>query len=504
MALFGKKKSDPEQAAEAPTEVEEAAAEDFTANAAKAARFFEHARAMHDSANYEYAVTLWLQGLRQDPTSMTGLESFYESAEAFVAKRKKFGPTKDQQKNFGGKGAVERYLQALLNWGTKPTDTGAAIKALEASVKLNLDEPGYWIGERALTSAWRNKKPSKDALVRIKDLLIKVGAYDLAVKAGEAAMQLDPSDADLKAEMRNLSAQATMSSGGYETSGEEGGFRRNIRDADAQRRLEEESRISRSEDAATRVVEAAREDYESRPQDTAAIQKYARALLERGTTEDEKSAYDLLTKAHQDTGEFRFRQQAGEVKLRQARRKLRELKQAADANPEDEEAQERLKKARLEFAKLEIAEYQARVAAYPTDLKLKYELGRRLYQVGQYQEAIQALQEAQRDAKNRASAMHYLGLSFLELGWQQEAVETLRGALEAHGGAQDETGLELRYGLMRALEKKAQDEQDLEAAEEAGKLASSIAMQQIGFRDIVQRRQAIQQLTKDLKAAAAS
>jgi len=501
LPLFGKKKSEQEQVA-APEPGAEAGK--FTPNPDKAARFFEHARAMHDSANYEYAVTLWLQGLRQDPTSMTGLEGFYDSAEAFIAKRQKFGPTKAQQKNFDGKGPVERFLVALLNWGTKPMEVASGCKALDSAVRLGLDEPGYWIGEKTLAAARREKKPSKDHFVRLKDLLVKLGAFDLAVKAGEAALQIDPTDGNLQAEVRNLSAQATMSSGGYEQTGEEGGFRRNIRDAEAQRRLEEESRIDLTEDAATRVIEAARKDYEARPQDTAAVQKYTRALIQRGLPDDEKTAYEVLSKAYRQTQEFRFRQQAGEVKLRQARRQLAKLKEAAKKNPDDAEAQEKLRKAQAEYLKLETEEYKQRVQAYPTDLKLKYEYGKRLFQRGEYQEAIKLLQEAQRDPKSRASATDYLGQAFYQLGWNQEAVDTFRSALEAHGDANDDTGLNLRYGLMIALQKIAEDEQDLPAAEEASKLASNIAMQRIDFRDIVERRDALQKLTRELKSAAAS
>ena len=159
---------------------------------------------------------------------------------------------------------MERYLLALLTWGARPADTGAALRAVETAVKLELDEPTYWIGERALNVAARDRKPKKESFVKLKDLLAGVGAFDLAVRAGQAALSMDPSDGPLDAELRNLSAQAAMTEGGYETTGEAGGFRRNVRDLDQQRRLEEESRMVKSEGAATRVLDSMRAEFEAR------------------------------------------------------------------------------------------------------------------------------------------------------------------------------------------------------------------------------------------------
>ncbi len=497
MALFGRKKGD-----ETATETEETPASESgrpLPDPVKAASFFSHARTVHDSAQYEYATTLWLQGLRKDPTSMTGLESFFRSAQAFANEEKKDKPTKDQSKNFRGRDPLEKYLEALLYWGIKPTDGGLAIKLLDAAAKLELHEPGYWVGERVLPMLMRDK-PKKETFVKLMDIFRRLLAFDLAVKAGEFALSVDRSDANLESEVRNLAAQMTMSRGGYENTAE-GGFRANIKDAATQRQLEEEQRLSKSEDAASRVVEAAKKDWESRPTDRNSINRYARALIERGKPEDEKAAYELLMKAHADTNEFRFRQSAGDLRIRVARRKLAQIREAAEAKADDEAAQEKLAKAREAFAKLEIEELKLRVENNPTDLSFKYELGVRHFQLGESEEAIAMFQEAQNDPKSRARSLNYLGQSFLKMGWADEAVDTLRRALESVEMPNDDLGLDVRYWLMQAMERKAQDHKDLTTAEEAYKVASGIAMQQINYRDIRARRDALQALVKELRSA---
>ncbi|MEM1424333.1 MAG: hypothetical protein AAGH64_10055, partial [Planctomycetota bacterium] len=126
----------------------------FTPNPDGAQPFFKHARAAHDSMNYEYAMTLWLQGLGKDPSSREGLESFFDSAARFLQSNPKAkGPTKEQARNFDGKGDVGKFQVALLGWGTKPDGWQNGLKAMETATKLDLDESAYWIGERVLARA---------------------------------------------------------------------------------------------------------------------------------------------------------------------------------------------------------------------------------------------------------------------------------------------------------------------------------------------------------------
>ena len=65
--------------------------------------------------------------------------------------------------------------------------------------------------------------------------------------------------------------------------GKDGGFRSNIRDAARQAQSETEGRMIKSEDAATNLVEGAKADYNSNPQDRVNIRKYVEALISRGT-----------------------------------------------------------------------------------------------------------------------------------------------------------------------------------------------------------------------------
>lgn len=493
MALFGRKKSDEGQGNGATA----SSADAFTSDPVKAKKFFDHAQAVYDTTNYAYSTVLWLQGLRQDPTSMYGLEKFFESAQAFARGENRDKPTKEQLSNFGGKGPVESYLGDLLNWGTRPDDAPRVLRVLESASKLDLSEHGYWIAERSLPSLLTTRS-KKDILVKMKDALVKIGAFDLAVKAGEAAMMVDPTDSALEAEIRNLAAQATMTSGGYEQTGQAGGFRANIRGAEQQRKLEEQTRIVKTEDTVDRLIDDAKADYERRPDDRNTIGKYARILQERGRPEDVKVAYEVLMAAYKQFDEFRFRQQAGDLRLRHARRQLVKLREVAKADPSGDAAK-KLPEAERKFVEMELEEFKLRAANNPTDLGFKYELGVRHFQLGNDEEAIALFQEAQHDPKHRSRVLSYLGQSFQRMGWHSEAADTYRRALEGIEIDTDELGYQLRYGLMESLATMAEEQRDLAAAEEAYKIGSGIAMQQISYRDIRERRDALQKLIRELK-----
>ncbi len=418
----------------------------------------------------------------------------------FLARSKKSkGPTKDQVSAVPSKGPVDKYLRALLEWGARPLEWQYALRAMDIAARLGLNEPAYWIGERALGLSGQDPKAKKESFVQMLNLFEKVGGIDRAVVAGDIACRMDPSDGPLIARVRNLSAQAAMNKGGYENTGQAGGFRENVRNLDAQKIRDEEERLVKTEDMLDRNIDRAKADYAIRPTDDAAITKLAKVLLERGKPEDEKLAYQTLMKGFEANQNFRFKMQAGDIKLRVMRRKLRAVKAELDKNPTDAARQEQYTRAQRQFLDEEIKEYEERVAAYPTDLNMRLELGKRCLEAEDYEKAIEQFQHARGSPQMLNKALMGLAQAFEKLDWLDEAESTYREAVERHENANDELGAELRYGLMSTLERKAVDQRSLPVAEEAFKLASSIAMQRIGFRDIRDRRARLQELVKSLR-----
>lgn len=503
MALFGSKKDSEgkPQASKAPSTGGEDDKPQINPEKAKA--FFDRARTVHEATNYEFAMLLWLNGLRLDPSNLAALEGFWKSAVAFDNEQGKL--SKDMRKSFpGGKSDVEKYLSELLEWGVDPVEAIHPVRAMEAVAKIHASgqadmvQIGRWIAERAYPLIGR-EKPKKDHYVKLMNATESLGLFDIAVRSGDSASRLDPSDSELSSRTRNLAAQATMSTGGYDRTGQEGGFRANIRDAEKQRRLDEQDRVVKTEDVKDRAVADTERDYMERPTEVYTINAYVKALLERGRPEDEKQAYTVLLKSFEATKQFHLRQKAGEIRLRQARRRLDDYLLRAEQNPQDETAQMQARMAQRKFTEMELEEYRLRVANYPTDLSLKFELGKREFDLDHFEEAIALFQEAQHDPRNRTVSLTYLGQAFAKMGWLDEAIDTLRKALEQHADPDDAQGMELRYALMNVLQLKAAQDRDAQAAQEAEKLASGIAIRQISYRDIRERRDTLKKLVAELR-----
>ncbi|GJQ30235.1 MAG: hypothetical protein HBSAPP03_21190 [Phycisphaerae bacterium] len=503
MALFGSKKDDASKSQAAPGTPAATGATDGAYSPEKAEKFFKHARTVHETGSFEYAMKLWLDGLRWDPASLDGVIGFFNSAAAFLTETGgKKTVSKDIVKGLSGRGEIDRYLLGLLEWSMRPTDAVLAVRALEGTAKLRLMQIGAWVGERTLGAVLKEKKVRKDLLIKVAEHLSTLGAADRAIIAAEQALKIDPTDGELAAFIRSLAAQATMNKGGYDQTGQAGGFRANIRDADKQRMLDEADRIVKNEQTIERLVSAAEDEYIKRPGDVPSIEKYAKILLERGRPEDEEKAHALYLQAFETSKAFRWREMAGVIRVRQARRKVLELRKMLDQSPGSEMLQRMHDQAQRESLELEASEFRLQCEAYPTDLPRKFELGKRYFQLEKFNEAIELFQEAQNDPKNRAAALSLLGQSFLRIGWNDEGIGALRSALDIKD-VLPEVNLELRYYLMAALQAKAEQERDLDSALEADRLASSIALQQIGYMDIRQRRDVIKKLLLDLRAGKA-
>ena len=184
--------------------------------------------------------------------------------------------------------------------------------------------------------------------------------------------------------------------------------------------------------------------------------------------------------------------------MRQMNRIIRELKARVDAEPDNAEQRQKFDEGRRRQLIFELQEFQERVKNYPTDMGLRFELGKRLFASGQLDEAIGAFQQAKADPKHRSQAHWFLGQCYIRQDWYDEAIATLREGIESHALDDDKLALELRYLLMDGLVKSAHRTKDLEQAKEAQQVASKILQTKIDFRDIRHRMDEVKKLVEKL------
>lgn len=484
MALFGKKKK-----TEEPSEATPDAG--WQPEPHKAAKFFEHARTAAQTGNFSYAIELFARGIRFDPQNMDAHLALYEAGIRYLQSGGKAAAGKEV-KAIDGPHAVDRMAAYEFAWAKDLNNLALAMKLIQAVGRADQNEFGQWLAPRIFAMMTKAKKQNKALWVQGKDHFVEVDAWKEAFAAAEKAIALDPSDSELISELNELSAQRAMSEGGYGQSrgGESGDFRKLIKNADEQAALADENSLAGGA-SAERALDRAKSEFEEHPDSPEAVNKYAQLLRRNDTPEDDALAVEVYTKGFEATGQYRFRMAAGDVRMSRMGKRLRKLEENA---PDGEEATT----LRAELLALRSDEFGERVAKYPTDRGIKFELGLIEHERGNYEDAMAMFQQCKDEAKYRTRATHMLGKCFSHEDWHQEAVGEFREALEHLDGAEKEREMPIRYDLMLSLIDLARDSNSIEDAREAAEICSAIVRKDIGYRDIRTKRKEVDALLKEL------
>jgi tetratricopeptide (TPR) repeat protein len=495
---FGKKKPE-ETSAEGADDIGKEAPP-FEPQPEKARQWFDQAKSMADRYNYEAALLYYANGVRLDPKLMSAHEAMYEAGVQYCNRGGKPASGKEVRE-ISGPHPVDRFAAAEFAW-LKDVHSGAlAVKFLESTVNAFewAAEVGRLHAPRVLTILRRQKKPSKNQLLAAKDRMADLGAWDEAVAAGEDAVRLDPNDAQLQNEIKDLIAQRAMDRGRYEeAAGAEGGYQKMVMDMTRQRELTEAEDISGGLDVQQRNLERARKSYEESPSVPDAINQYAQLLKAQGTAESVEQAYEIFTKGYEATGQYRFRVNAGDIRIEQAQARANALREKLEVGDGNGDLKAQFEQARQESLNLQYSELGARVKEYPTDRRLKHQLGEVEFALGRYDEATQCFQEARDDPKLRVRAGYMLGRCFAAESWHDIAIQEYREALEHVEAGDKESELAIRYDLMVSLTEHAKTEQSLELARESLEICSSIARRDITYRDIRACRKQVGELIEEL------
>ncbi|MEM1208783.1 MAG: tetratricopeptide repeat protein [Planctomycetota bacterium] len=476
-------------------------------NPRKASRFFDHAETVADARNFDYAVRLYANGLLHDPDNLAKHEALHDAGKrrkalangkpAGMFEGNKFGS------NSAGKMAHAARIAAMdpLNPKLLRDLMKHCVTLDEEFDALHMGDVAYWAGDLAMEFNTQQKKPDRGVYKDLCALFPKIGRFDRAVEACRYLLRMKPDDGDLQKLLKDLEAENTMQKAGYSDGKkvEEGGFRQFVRDADKQTALEQDDSVSQLKTRADEIIERRRAEYEEDPEDIDKLAKLVQALVAKEQPETEEEAMRLLEEAHERTGQYRYKVQQGDVRIKQLNRDLRAARNALTQKRDDPALKEQYQQAVKRKLVFEIKEYSERVKKYPTDLALKYELGRRMYQAGKIEEAISLLQEAKRDPKHRAVCHQYLGECYLKKGWLDEAVDTLREGKEAHRIPDDKLAKELLYLQASAELQLAERDKNLETAKAAQQTASSLLQMDIKYKDIQQLVNKVRELANNLR-----
>lgn len=440
--------------------------------------FFDKAKKAVETKNYDYAIELYLDGLRFAPEALE--EGHLPLCEVGLQRRGKGGKKPsmvDRVKRLRGKTPLDQMLNAEYLFAKDPDHLPYAEAFLKAAVDGGYHQTGGWIANLIFQTNNAMEKPSLQTYLLLKRSYTAMGQFDKALAACQRAVRMKPDDKDLADEFKNLSAELTMATGKYDM---EGDFRQSIRNRETQAKLYSQDRAIKTKDYRLSAVEDARAAYAKDPDSPKTIFDLADALADLGEEDAENEAIGLLEDTGQSQQDFRYFKRAGALRIKQIRHKLRGAKRRLAKQPDDAPTAATVRELTERLNTVELEHYRLCMENYPTDTSAKYEYAVRLMQNERYNEAIPLFQEAQKDPKRKISAMAKIGYCFFAKEWYTDAIEVFARAIDAYEVDDDATAKELRYNLARAHEEQGDKARALE-------LFRRIAQLDFGFKDVSDR-----------------
>lgn len=459
--------------------------------AGKGKAFFERAEQVAETGNWDFAIEMYCEGLLREPDNV---DRGHQALREVSLKRKATGGKgpglRDQMKRRGGKDAITKLINAEYLLAKDPGSASHMGALLKAAGELECVPVIKWICDIMLESQRQASKPNKGVLGTLTRAYDQIEDYLSAIKACQLALTLSPDDNELQNLLRDLGANATIQQGKYDV--EEGDFTKSVKDMERQKELAQSEYLAQSRPSLEKKIEESRKDYLPDPTVQGKIHALVDALLKIEEESYENEAADVLAKAYRDTSVYQFKMRIGDIRIRQMTRRYRKLLEAGDKAGAAQQAKEQLA--------FELAEFEERGANYPTDMDIKFELGRRQLLAGRLDDAIASFQQAQRNPRRHVRAMGYLGQAFAGKKWYREAAETYEKALSSE--MSEERSKEIRYNLADAMEKMAEtrgaNDEKLADYEKSREQYSQVAQIDYNYRDV---RERMERLAKKIDQA---
>lgn len=311
-----------------------------------------------------------------------------------------------------------------------------------------------------------------EALKRAGALYYSLKQMEKALGCYEAVLERSPRDSEAEKMRKNLAAEGVLSSGSYDPSKSS---RELARNQDRKRELEVEQKIVTTEDERVLLQRSLEEKLAENTGDKRA----RRALVEHHVKgRDYAAAIAALEQGLELAPDsYELRERLGDVRILDLEHQIREVRGAAEKG--DEAARTDLVDLTREKQEFELEEFSRRVKQHPTDLDLRYRLGRLLLEAEQIDPAIEHLQHSIKDPRRRVDSLCGLGQAFQSKGMTDLARKQYESALEGLEPSSDRA-IEITYALA-VLQEQSGDLQGARSRYE------SIFEKDIQYKDVAAR-----------------
>ena len=428
--------------------------------------------------NLDYACDMFMAALAICP-GLLRARKFLRAAEIRQFKAKKGGKLTHIMSSASG---MPAYLKTM-----GLVKSGKAEKALEAAEGLLRADPLNLRFVLAFAQAAaldefpeaavqtleiaRDHYPDDTALLKsLAENYQATGDTKQAQQVYERLYELHPNDPALLKAMKDAMAMDSIQKDGWADNADSGGsFRNMVRDTKEAQLLEQAGKAVKTDKDADALIEDALAKIEAEPDNINYYRNLARLYSQKERVDE---AVTTLEKAFElSSGDPEVDAALGRARTQKFDFKIKALSAAGDA--EGAAAMEH-EKAQFQFEDL-----QSRVERYPNDLSLRFDLGIMLFQNDYLNEAIQQFQLAQRAAQHRVRALYYLGMCFKSKGQYDMAVQQLEDASKDLTGM-DDTKKDIVYELGLIAEA-------MENGDKAAGYFKEIYQADISYRDVAEK-----------------
>jgi len=453
--------------------------------------FFQKAEQAFKKKNYDYAIALYQQGLAIDPDRVDERRKLRAAAIRKVQegggsttggrmlKMKMLGPFTSIKKLGMQKKFEEQIVEIEKILAVAPQHAESLMilaAAFQATNRLDSARQSYQEAveiEPANTDAWKS----------LGRLYEGQKELDKAVQCWERVKQLTPEDAEAGKAIRDLSAAVMMQrTDARKAQSKDDSFKALLKDEDESEKLQKKGQLIRTSDDAQIALQIKRDEIAKTPTNS-------RLWRELGDLHAKVRQFDEAEKAFRKALEVNPQDMyAAENIARLTEQRIHagieDAKIALTQRPDDAAVKATLERLLSEQNEFLLGEYARRVAAHPTDFKLKFEFGEVLLRNGRFDEAIGQFQNARKDPKFATQSHHRIGKAFHSKGLFDLAVRELTNSLSGITDRDTTLWKTVQYDLAEAYEAKGEKPKALELFEE-------IMSVDINFRDVSKRVDAL-------------
>jgi tetratricopeptide (TPR) repeat protein len=335
---------------------------------------------------------------------------------------------------------------------TDPNSSAGHRLVVEAAQVLELPRTGTM----SLEILVKNSPKDKNLAIEFANALSTSGGD---TRQGERILaellRNSPNDGELSQALKNLSARKTLDEGGYAAlEGGKGSYRDILKDKKEAVSLEQEKRVVKTEDNAEKLIAEYEARLETEPKNLRLVRSLAELYTEKKRFDKAMELYDRVKNSEMGNDPSLERAMAKTIE----RRFDHQLEQLDPAAPDFAEQKEKIATEKLNY---QITECQQRVEKYPTDLAIRFEMGKLYFEVGKITEAIQEFQKAQGNPNKRLAAMGYLAQCFAKRKMYDMAARKLQDAIKEKPVFDDEKK-DLVYNLGSVLESMSKKDEAME------------------------------------------